>query len=187
MRVTTRCVTEADAHIVHDLRADAAAQSESGVNRVVPEREQAAITVHSGVSHILAHEVRHAVEFKQPVKFLVDDLRDALHVLLRALARKRSCLHLDVVGRDVRNGKQNDLFQEVVYRRRQTLRVHALPLLANEEVLVGAHRLVEVDSGVVAEHFLVLCLYLLRRDLLVKLVRHRRSRPFFRPSGSCNS
>ena len=142
MRVTARCVAEADAHIVHDLRADAAAQSESGVNRVVPEREQAAITVHSGVSHILAHKVRHAVEFKQPVKFLVDDLRDALHVIRRSLARKRSCLHLDIVGRDVGNGEQNDLFQEVVYRRRQALRVHALPLLANEEVLVGAHRLV---------------------------------------------
>ena len=149
-------VAEADAGVLHYLGDDGPVPPVAGVGVRVPPGVGGAVAVHGGVAHVLLEQPGELVVLKERLELGVDDVGGAPESPVARAGGQGRALELELVAGDGGHGEERHALEEVELRRGQAVGFHALPLLADEEVLVHADGVVELDAVVVGEHFLIL-------------------------------
>ena len=158
-------IAEHDLRVQQNLCADGALAGLPGVHIRVPVCIGAAVRVHGGVPAELTDATTHFVKLKDGCKLIVQDVGQKLRHIGGHLtaARHTLCVELQVVRGHVGNGEQHHTLQKVKNRGGEAVGLHALPLLANEEILVGLHAVIQVNPLIEGQPGLVFFRHLLGR------------------------
>ena len=148
-------ISETDPGVFDDLCADAALCLLPGLHVRVPPGIQTAISVNSGVPGVFPQKRRYVVSLGERFKFLVDNTGRFNQLVCIRRSRQRSRRHLHVVRGDGSHDKAHHPLEEVELWRGQTVALHALPLLADVEILVHLYRVGKVNRRVEALAVLV--------------------------------
>ena len=161
-------VAEDHARVLDDLGDDVALRLLPGLDVRVKVGVGRAVAVDRRVSHELARQRHNLVPLKNSRKLLIHNVGDLLKIAERihtGRAERRS-LHGEVVARDRRDLEQCDALEEVKDRRRQSVTLHALPLLADKEIFVFLHRVVQIQLRVDLYAPVISAVRLFRRHFL---------------------
>ena len=150
-------VAELHLRVEQHFRADRSLAFLPGLRIRVPIGVQAAVAVHRRIAAEFADQSAHFVLLKNARVLVVQDVAERLQQLRRRPAAGRHGLgvQLQIVRRHVGHGKQHHALEKVEHRRRQAVALHALPLLSDEKILVGLHRVVQVDPLVELQALLI--------------------------------
>ena len=150
--------------VLHHLGADAAPPGLARLVVGVVPGVEAGVPVHRRVAHELPGQPPQLV-------LLVEGLQLGVHrpagIFQADPRRHGGGVDFQVVGGGGRHQEEHDPPDKVEYRRGQSVGLDPLPLLADEKILVAAHRLVQVDGVVEGHPLLVFRPDALGRDVLL--------------------
>ena len=139
-------VAEAHPGILQQLGADGPPGGLPGLRLRVKPGVEAGVPVHGGVAHELPQLLAQLDLLADGLKLGVDHIGYPGQIphLCHPGGGQGGGGHLQVVGGDGGHQKEDNPLDEVEHRRGQPIGLNPLPLLADVEILIGLHRIVEV-------------------------------------------